>query len=118
MEHEEGEKRDEMFEASTRILLALREPDDDEGNVHDGAGDVGASGGKGSGPGGKVQIGERLLGFCSFRFDTEETADDDRMAEVVYWHVFLFHLSLSAPVSVSYSVSLSLALSSSSAESE
>lgn len=76
MEHEEDEKREEMFEPTTRILLALR---CDEGGAS-------AAGSQGNGEKERVlDVREDLLGFCSFRFDVEETADDDRMAEVIYW---------------------------------
>lgn len=99
MEHDEDEKRDEMFEPTTRILVALRDRVGGP-NVEGSSGGGGGGGGKGEGrdqAGHESQawqserVKEDLIGFCSFRFDTEETADDDYMAEVIYWYVPSLH---------------------------
>lgn len=66
MEHEEQAKREEMFDPDARFLLLSRTAM--PGTLREQ---------------GQVEEGE-LLGFVSFRFDTEETMGT-RDVEVVYW---------------------------------
>jgi hypothetical protein len=68
MEHEEQAKREEMFDPDARFLLLSRTAM--PGTLREQ---------------GQVEEGE-LLGFVSFRFDTEETMGT-RDVEVVYWSV-------------------------------
>lgn len=53
--YDASEKRDELFDASSILLLV------------------------------RTEGGSSLAAFAMFRFDEEETADDDVHADVVYW---------------------------------
>jgi hypothetical protein len=104
MPYTESSKREELFDESGRILLLRRVPDgvrlEEDGEGVDMPGRLppprGLSGGNVKGKGkGKVaesfdrgihiQEGE-IMGYISFRFDTEETLGS-RDAEVIYWYV-------------------------------
>ena len=65
-------KRLELFEPTTKYILCLRPPHSQarpKGKIRD-----------------VVGIEGQLVGYCSFRFDTEETLSS-RDAEVIYWSV-------------------------------
>lgn len=75
MEYNEREKREELFDITTRFVIAVGRPKEEEGAEESRSSDS------------NVNVNKRnLLGFCSFRFDTEETMTE-RMAEVLYWYV-------------------------------
>jgi hypothetical protein len=85
LEYTESSKREELFDESGRFLLLRR------GGMMDGYGGVdmpGALPTASRGKGLKLQDGQ-ILGYVSFRFDTEETLGS-RDAEVVYWYVPCF----------------------------
>lgn len=76
----ERQKREEMFETTTRFILALRrrpeEPLPSEANSEPSDQRISD---------GSVRFeSDDLLGYCSFRFDTEET-QKPKDAEVIYW---------------------------------
>lgn len=82
MLHTPAAKREEMFDPDARYLLAVREEARMPGALpptppRPRRGDV-------EGP---VDVAsEDLLGFASFRYDTEETMGEQDV-EVVYWYV-------------------------------
>lgn len=99
MKTSERLKREEMFECTARFILALRRPDvADEAasssGVHwrFGGPRQCIDSGKGKDKAYDIQEGSvvfeqsDLLGYCSFRFDTEET-QGPKDAEVIYWWV-------------------------------
>lgn len=53
------DKRDEMYDPASRIILAY------------------------------ASVSSDIAGFSVFRFDMEDTAEDDRQVAVVYWCVIL-----------------------------
>lgn len=102
MDDDEPTKREEMFDPTMRFILLLRperlpvpvlastatsEPGPSDHDTT--AGDAPTSKSKKKKKKAeKVDFGqEELVGYCSFRFDTEETLDDERRVEVVYWCV-------------------------------
>lgn len=102
MAHTPGPKRIEMFDPQARYLLATSLPDSSTlghggditesdhlampGAMPSSAPRSGAQG-KGKRRAPPVEVTrEELLGYCGFRFDTEQTAGT-RDAEVVYWCV-------------------------------
>jgi len=82
LEYTESSKREELFDETGRFLL-LRRGSGAEG--HAGVDMPGALPDKESQG---IDDGE-VLGYVSFRFDTEETLGS-RDAEVVYWYVVLY----------------------------
>jgi len=79
LEYTESSKREELFDETGRFLL-LRRGSGADG--HAGVDMPGALPGKDS----EVRDDGEVLGYVSFRFDTEETLGS-RDAEVVYWYV-------------------------------
>ena len=79
-------KRSELFHPHTRFLLLTRESGASEGDACPPMpGALPESRRKGKAKASDFELdAESLLGFCSFRFDTESTADDD-LVEVIYW---------------------------------
>lgn len=102
-DEDESSKREEMFEPTTRFLILLKHPTpnlnssadtpasiEQESNVSESATGDSATipKKKKKKKTEKLEFGpEELLGYCSFRFDTEQTLDDDRQVEVIYWSV-------------------------------
>lgn len=102
LEYTDKGKWEEMYDPDARYLVIRSESPsrstspEQEGRNGPGS-DVGASGGRMEEEGGRKRRrtekseedndGE-LLGFASFRFDTEETMSSQD-AEVIYWYVFL-----------------------------
>lgn len=87
MAHDELSKREELFDPVTRYLLLLRSsspsPSSDTVPM---PGALPRSNRKGKS---KPTIDfkeDDLVGYCSFRFDTEETLGDQDV-EVIYWYV-------------------------------
>lgn len=83
LEYTEASKREELFDETGRFLL-LQQGGGGGGDGHSGIDMPGAL---------PVEIERRgsdgeVLGYVSFRFDTEETLGS-RDAEVVYWYVLL-----------------------------
>ena len=79
LEYTESSKREELFDETGRFLL-LRRGSGTDGHV--GVDMPGALPGKES----EGRDDGEVLGYVSFRFDTEETLGS-RDAEVVYWYV-------------------------------
>jgi hypothetical protein len=82
----ESSKREELFDETGRFIL-LHKGGDVKNAPREG---VDMPGGLPSGGKGQVQDGGEIsgdvVGYVSFRFDTEETLGS-RDAEVVYWYV-------------------------------
>jgi len=81
LEYTESSKREELFDETGRFLI-LRRGSGTDGHV--GVDMPGALPGKES----EGRDEGEVLGYVSFRFDTEETLGS-RDAEVVYWYVVL-----------------------------
>ena len=79
LEYTESSKREELFDETGRFLI-LRRGSGTDGHV--GVDMPGALPGKES----EGSDDGEVLGYVSFRFDTEETLGS-RDAEVVYWYV-------------------------------
>jgi hypothetical protein len=79
LEYTESSKREELFDDTGRFLLLRR------GSKIDGQSGVDMPGAL---PGKEIELRDdgEVLGYVSFRFDTEETLGS-RDAEVVYWYV-------------------------------
>jgi hypothetical protein len=80
LEYTESSKREELFDETGRFLLLRR------GSGTDAQAGVDMPGAL---PGKEIEVeakGGEVLGYVSFRFDTEETLGS-RDAEVVYWYV-------------------------------
>jgi GNAT superfamily N-acetyltransferase len=80
LEYTESSKREELFDETGRFLLLRRGAEHNEGRGIDMPGAL---------PGKETEAeakGGEVLGYVSFRFDTEETLGS-RDAEVVYWYV-------------------------------
>lgn len=83
LEYTEASKREELFDETGRFLLLKKGGGGGDGGVVHSGIDM---------PGGLPVKAERrgsdgeVLGYVSFRFDTEETLGS-RDAEVVYWYV-------------------------------
>jgi hypothetical protein len=79
LEYTESSKREELFDETGRFLLLRR------GSKVEGQGGVDMPGAL---PGRESEVRDdgEVLGYVSFRFDTEETLGS-RDAEVVYWYV-------------------------------
>jgi hypothetical protein len=88
LEYTESSKREELFDDTGRFLLLRRGAARDEGRGIDMPGAL---------PGKEIELRDdgEVLGYVSFRFDTEETLGS-RNAEVVYWYV-RFHPSHLSP---------------------
>ncbi len=86
MKYTERSKREELFDPATRFLLCLTPGV--ASPVIPGALPPSSSRRKGKGKAEIVDLreGQELVGYCSFRFDTEETLGT-RDAEVIYWFV-------------------------------
>lgn len=85
MSHEEKSKRAELFDPLTRYLLLLRPSSSSPGtDTVPMPGALPRSDRKGKSKASIDFEEEDLVGYCSFRFDTEETLGD-RDAEVIYW---------------------------------
>jgi hypothetical protein len=99
---DESTKREELFDPAMRYLLLLRSPTGCSIPVTGTLGALTPAPETDAPPTGqesiltapkkkkkkveKVDFGpDELVGYCSFRFDTEQTLDDDRLAEVIYW---------------------------------
>ena len=88
MSYAEKDKREELFDPSTRFLLLLRPPATSSPTQEVPPMPGAMPSRKGKGRAGELDFGsDRLLGFTSWRFDTEETLGT-RDAEVVYWCVW------------------------------
>ena len=84
MDYTESSKREELFDETGRFILLRRghSTDSGEGGVDmPGALPIVTAMGEGNGD----ESGE-IVGYVSFRFDTEETLGP-RDAEVIYWYV-------------------------------
>ena len=77
LEYTESSKREELFDETGRFLLLRR------GSGAEGQGGVDMPGAL---PPKESEVRGEVLGYVSFRFDTEETLGS-RDAEVVYWYV-------------------------------
>jgi hypothetical protein len=109
MAYKPGPKRVEMFDPLTRFLLLTKSASQSTGHRNAGTSDAeeegvampgamppprrssrftaGAGKSKGKARAPLVEANrEELLGYCSFRFDTEETMGT-KDAEVIYWYV-------------------------------
>lgn len=103
---DEKTKREEMFDPSTRFLLLLRPPHNahlhtnltskandeynsiaiEEVKVLPEATEKSGSKKKKKKPPKLDFTSDQLIGYCSFRFDTEDTINE-RSVEVIYWYV-------------------------------
>jgi len=89
LEYTEVSKREELFDETGRFLLLQR-----GGSLHEGGIDMPGALPSGKRKEDRVERGEeQVMGYVSFRFDTEETLGR-RDAEVVYWYVPRSTLSL------------------------
>lgn len=97
MKTSERLKREEMFECTARYILALRRPERPpeeastsavhwqfDGFTRESASDRGKEKAQGIQEASVDFMKDDLLGYCSFRFDTEET-QGPKDAEVIYW---------------------------------
>lgn len=87
----EALKREEMFERTGRFILALRRSGGQSRSTGPPKRRESADRADHKGEGKDIEKSPRftsddLLGYCSFRFDTEET-QSPRDAEVIYWCV-------------------------------
>jgi hypothetical protein len=83
LEYTESSKREELFDETGRFLLLRSGAEHNEGRGIDMPGALPGKDTEAEAKGGEV------LGYVSFRFDTEETLGS-RDAEVVYWYVTFY----------------------------
>lgn len=94
LDYTESSKREELFDDTGRILLLRRSDERSLSANGEGEGDGGVDmpgklpdpKGKGKGKQAHHGDGGDIVGYVSFRFDTEETLGP-RDAEVIYWYV-------------------------------
>jgi hypothetical protein len=97
LEYTESSKREELFDETGRFLLLRR------GSGTDAQAGVDMPGAL---PGKQTEVeakGGEVLGYVSFRFDTEETLGS-RDAEVVYWYVTFYPSPLPSLTRVNFSI--------------
>lgn len=102
LSYTEGSKREELFDSTGRILLLARSTSPDStaaAAVAVPTEVVDMPGAMPSPPPSSTlpAAAEDVLGYVSFRFDTEETLGS-RDAEVIYWYVPPFHLYSANPL--------------------